>query len=206
MRDHFAFFQYLREQDIKSYLIIPPARRRKPLLFNTLHVSPMHLHTRPPPLPAQVVTRARNWIMFEYLQVRSAMLPGGAKRRPSFKMVSNMVIQLLHSIKYSVEVPFSNMAQQPVDIQKGTMSSNSHANKKVKHKYINGHLHTLAVNFHNGSGFFFIPLAQLTSKCSSEIYFEPSLIYWIFSHRKPFPVEVAKVTHFLPSSFSKVTQ
>jgi hypothetical protein len=45
------------------------------------------------------------------------MLPGG-KRRPSFKMVSNMVIQLLHSIKYSVEVPFSNMAQQPVEIQK----------------------------------------------------------------------------------------
>ena len=60
------------------------------------------------------------------------MLPGGAKRRPSFKMVSNMVIQLLHSIKYSVEVPFSNMAQQPVDIQKGTMSSSSHASKKVK--------------------------------------------------------------------------
>ena len=42
----------------------------------------------------------------------------GGKRRPSFKMVSNMVIQLLHSIKYSVEVPFSNMAQQPVEMQK----------------------------------------------------------------------------------------
>jgi hypothetical protein len=45
-------------------------------------------------------------------------------------MVSNMVIQLLHSIKYSVEVPFSNMAQQPVDIQKGTLAS-SNPNKKV---------------------------------------------------------------------------
>ena len=42
----------------------------------------------------------------------------GGKHRPSFKMVSNMVIQLLHSIKYSVEVPFSNMAPQPPEIQK----------------------------------------------------------------------------------------
>ena len=49
------------------------------------------------------------------------MMPGG-KRRPSFKMVSNMVIQLLHSIKYSVEVPFSNMAQQPMEIQKTAVS------------------------------------------------------------------------------------
>lgn len=49
------------------------------------------------------------------------MFPGG-KRKPSFKMVSNMVIQLLHSIKYSVEVPFSNMAQQPVEIQKNTIT------------------------------------------------------------------------------------
>ena len=63
------------------------------------------------------------------------MLPGGAKRRPSFKMVSNMVIQLLHSIKYSVEVPFSNMAQQPVDIQKGTLAS-SNPNKKVRFREV----------------------------------------------------------------------
>ena len=55
------------------------------------------------------------------------MMSGG-KRRPSFKMVSNMVIQLLHSIKYSVEVPFSNMAQQPVEIQKTTAAGGS---KKV---------------------------------------------------------------------------
>jgi hypothetical protein len=55
------------------------------------------------------------------LQVRNAMMPGG-KRRPSFKMVSNMVIQLLHSIKYSVEVPFSNMAQQPAEIQKAAVT------------------------------------------------------------------------------------
>ena len=58
-------------------------------------------------------------------KVRNALMPGG-KRRPSFKMVSNMVIQLLHSIKYSVEVPFSNMAQQPMEMQKTAVA------KKVK--------------------------------------------------------------------------
>eukprot|EP00095_Tigriopus_kingsejongensis_P012404 snap_masked-scaffold755_size101758-processed-gene-0.9 protein:Tk12404 transcript:snap_masked-scaffold755_size101758-processed-gene-0.9-mRNA-1 annotation:"adenylate cyclase" len=84
----------MRDHGMSSYFIIPPPRRRKTLLFNTLHV-------------------------------RNAMFPGG-KRKPSFKMVSNMVIQLLHSIKYSVEVPFSNMAQQPVEIQKNTVT------KKIK--------------------------------------------------------------------------
>lgn len=71
---------------IQTFFIVPPQRRKKTLLFNTLHV-------------------------------RNAMMPSG-KRKPSFKMVSNMVMQLLHSIKYSVEVPFSNIAQQPSDIQK----------------------------------------------------------------------------------------
>ena len=52
----------------------------------------------------------------------------GGKRKPSFKMVSNMVIQLLHSIKFSMEVPFSNMTQQPVEMQKTLQT------KKVKKK------------------------------------------------------------------------
>ncbi|KAL1138220.1 hypothetical protein AAG570_009911 [Ranatra chinensis] len=69
--------QYLREHSITTYFIVPPARRRKPLLFNTL-------------------------------QVRSAL--GAQRRKLSFKNVSNVVVQLLHSIKYSMEVPFSNMA------------------------------------------------------------------------------------------------
>ncbi|CAG9862342.1 unnamed protein product [Phyllotreta striolata] len=72
--------QYLRDHCVTTYFIVPPARRRKPLLFNTL-------------------------------QVRSAL--GAAQRRKlSFKNVSNVVVQLLHSIKYSMEVPFSNMALQ----------------------------------------------------------------------------------------------
>lgn len=51
-------------------------------------------------------------LLFNTLQVRSAL--GAAQRRKlSFKNVSNVVVQLLHSIKYSMEVPFSNMAMQP---------------------------------------------------------------------------------------------
>ena len=55
--------------------------------------------------------------LFSTLNVRGNMMTGG-KRKPSFKMVSNMVIQLLHTIKFSMEVPFSNMTQQPVEMQK----------------------------------------------------------------------------------------
>uniref|UniRef100_A0A0K8SE29 adenylate cyclase n=1 Tax=Lygus hesperus TaxID=30085 RepID=A0A0K8SE29_LYGHE len=78
--------QYLRDHGITTYFIVPPARRRKPLLFNTL-------------------------------QVRSAL--GAQRRKLSFKNVSNVVVQLLHSIKYSMEVPFSNMAT-PADHKAST--------------------------------------------------------------------------------------
>jgi adenylate cyclase 1 len=53
--------------------------------------------------------------LFNTLQVRSAIgqagsgAGGGQRRKLSFRNVSNVVVQLLHSIKYSVEVPFSNM-------------------------------------------------------------------------------------------------
>ena len=50
--------------------------------------------------------------LFNTLNVRGSNIMTG-KRKPSFKMVSNMVIQLLHTIKFSMEVPFSNMTQQP---------------------------------------------------------------------------------------------
>ncbi|XP_076319683.1 adenylate cyclase 1-like isoform X2 [Tachypleus tridentatus] len=68
---------YLRENNIKTYFIISPAQRRKPLLFNTL-------------------------------QVRH--LAGSSRRKLPFTNVSNMVVQLLQSMKYSMDVPFSNMA------------------------------------------------------------------------------------------------
>ncbi|KAK7870562.1 hypothetical protein R5R35_009074 [Gryllus longicercus] len=67
--------QYLRDNSVTTYFIVPPARRRK---------------------------------------VRSTL--GAAQRRKlSFKNVSSVVVQLLHSIKYSMEVPFSNIAIQPGD-------------------------------------------------------------------------------------------
>ncbi|GFY79712.1 hypothetical protein TNIN_393221 [Trichonephila inaurata madagascariensis] len=47
----------------------------------------------------------RKPLMFSNTQMR-----GGNRRKLSFKNVSNVVVQLLHSIKYSMDVPFSNMA------------------------------------------------------------------------------------------------
>ncbi|GFX39956.1 hypothetical protein TNCV_2647191 [Trichonephila clavipes] len=40
----------------------------------------------------------------------NTQMRGGNRRKLSFKNVSNVVVQLLHSIKYSMDVPFSNMA------------------------------------------------------------------------------------------------
>ncbi|XP_037089607.1 Ca(2+)/calmodulin-responsive adenylate cyclase-like [Pollicipes pollicipes] len=61
--------------------------------------------------------RRRKTLLFNTLQVRSAI--GSTQRRKlSFKNVSNVVVQLLHSIKYSVEVPFSNMTMPPTDASK----------------------------------------------------------------------------------------
>lgn len=65
---------YLREHNVNTFFIRPPAHRRKTMLFNQLHVRRM------------------------------------AGRKLSFKNVSNVVVQLLHSIKYSIDVPFANMA------------------------------------------------------------------------------------------------
>lgn len=51
----------------------------------------------------------RKPLMLNTLGVRSAL--GAANRRKlSFRNVSNVVVQLLHTIKYSVPVPFSHMA------------------------------------------------------------------------------------------------
>ncbi|XP_043199762.1 Ca(2+)/calmodulin-responsive adenylate cyclase-like isoform X3 [Amphibalanus amphitrite] len=58
-------------------------------------------------------------------KVRSAI--GSTQRRKlSFKNVSNVVVQLLHSIKYSVEVPFSNMNMPPNDLNKQSSMLKKH--------------------------------------------------------------------------------
>ncbi|XP_076349099.1 adenylate cyclase type 1-like [Tachypleus tridentatus] len=68
---------YLREQNVKTYFIVPPPSRKKLFLLNSL-------------------------------QVRK--LTGSPRKKLTFKNVSNVVLQLIHSIKYSVDVPFSNIA------------------------------------------------------------------------------------------------
>ncbi|KAK4321369.1 hypothetical protein Pmani_007815 [Petrolisthes manimaculis] len=99
--------QYLRDHNIVSYFIIPPPRRRKPLLFNTL-------------------------------QVRSA-LGSTHRRKLSFKNVSNVVVQLLHSIKYSMEVPFSNMAIPPQDKSTSITKKSSLLSDKFKRPFKKRH-------------------------------------------------------------------
>ena len=97
--------QYLRENNLSTYFIVPPVNRRKPHMFNTLNVR------CPPGSLGQGEREA-------FRMFSPPLSPLSGKRKPSFKMVSNMVIQLLHSIKFSMEVPFSNMTQPPVEMQK----------------------------------------------------------------------------------------
>ena len=42
--------------------------------------------------------------------VRSAMFGDTNRRKLSFRNVSNVVVQLLHTIKYSAEAPFSHLS------------------------------------------------------------------------------------------------
>ncbi|XP_050427048.1 Ca(2+)/calmodulin-responsive adenylate cyclase isoform X2 [Adelges cooleyi] len=83
--------KYLRDNNVTTYFIVPPARRRKPLLMNP--------------------------------QCNFSAREG---KKITFKNVSNVVIQLLHSIKYSVEAPFSNMTTP--------MSSETNIVASAKHK------------------------------------------------------------------------
>ncbi|XP_077515230.1 adenylate cyclase type 1-like isoform X2 [Amblyomma americanum] len=98
---------YLREHNVNTFFIRPPAHRRKTMLFNQLQVRRM------------------------------------AGRKLSFKNVSNVVVQLLHSIKYSIDVPFANMAmpgpsgtaeKQPS--KKFKMSDKLHKPLKKRHSVV----------------------------------------------------------------------
>lgn len=75
--------------------------------------------------------------MLNTLGVRSAL--GAANRRKlSFRNVSNVVVQLLHTIKYSVPVPFSHMAngQYPGGNSSGTPAMFCEKNaRKVKNSF-----------------------------------------------------------------------
>ncbi|CAK1545295.1 unnamed protein product [Leptosia nina] len=57
-------------------------------------------------------------------------LSSGSRRKLSFKNVSNVVVQLLHSIKFNVDVPFSNMAASPQELK-----ANAARKNKVTEKF-----------------------------------------------------------------------
>uniref|UniRef100_T1K4L1 adenylate cyclase n=1 Tax=Tetranychus urticae TaxID=32264 RepID=T1K4L1_TETUR len=71
----------------------------------------------------------RKPLLFNTLQVRH--LAGTAGRRKlSFKNVSSVLVQLLHSIKFNVDVPFSNMAM----VSTGNMQNESSLDDQLSHK------------------------------------------------------------------------
>ena len=89
--------------------------------------------------------------MFNTLQVRSAIGQAGGpgssggnqRRKLSFRNVSNVVVQLLHSIKYSVEVPFSNIqaasSVHSVSVQQPPMVNSQNCGSLPGHKKVNKH-------------------------------------------------------------------
>uniref|UniRef100_T1J6T7 adenylate cyclase n=1 Tax=Strigamia maritima TaxID=126957 RepID=T1J6T7_STRMM len=82
--------------------------------------------------------REHNPLLFNTLQVRSA-IGSTTRRKLSFKNVSNVVVQLLHSIKYSVEVPFSNMAMQPTINDKPGSTKKTKVTDKFKRPFKKRH-------------------------------------------------------------------
>lgn len=69
--------------------------------------------------------------MLNTLGVRSAL--GVANRRKlSFRNVSNVVVQLLHTIKYSVPVPFSNVVAQPYPGSSSSAGSGMYIDKSAR--------------------------------------------------------------------------
>lgn len=57
-------------------------------------------------------------------------LGSASRRKLSFKNVSNVVVQLLHSIRFNVDVPFSNMAASPQELK-----ANAARKNKVTEKF-----------------------------------------------------------------------
>lgn len=57
------------------------------------------------------------YLVFQMCLSGGVGLGSGSRRKLSFKNVSNVVVQLLHSIKFNVDVPFSNMAASPQELK-----------------------------------------------------------------------------------------
>lgn len=109
---------YLRDHGVDTYFIVPPPHRRKVSVFFFSFSIYAHMHI--------LMVYLESWFTYSYvslflvfvslllqplmlntLGVRSAI---GSRRKLSFRNVSNVVMQLLHTIKFSEPVPFSNIA------------------------------------------------------------------------------------------------
>lgn len=119
---------YLREHGVDTFFIIPPNHRRKvrvPLIRKLRSIFVLIIlidFEIPQPL------------LMNTLGVRSAI--GSANRRKlSFRNVSNVVVQLLHTIKYSVPVPFSHLSAPNGNYMSPSQNSSvvgiNEANRKV---------------------------------------------------------------------------
>lgn len=73
----------------------------------------------------------RKPLLFNTLQVRH-LADSTARRKLSFKNVSSVVVQLLHSIRFNVDVPFSNMTvASSSNIASDSSNGNQSTDKKV---------------------------------------------------------------------------
>jgi len=89
---------YLKQNGIDTFFIVPPIHRRKVNIDIWFGMMTQPLSTIYSAQP----------LMLNTLGIRSAA--GEANRRKlSFRNVSNVVVQLLHTIKYSVPAPFSHL-------------------------------------------------------------------------------------------------
>ena len=70
-------------------------------------------------------------MLLNTLGVRSAI---GSRRKLSFRNVSNVVMQLLHTIKFSEPVPFSNIATGSFPSSAGSGPRGSTADGSVNEK------------------------------------------------------------------------
>ncbi|CAG0878524.1 unnamed protein product [Darwinula stevensoni] len=145
---------YLREKGVKTYFIVPPERRRKVMRLKVPFFSrlgPMRSYRlgddfmgtdASDEVDAHENYGYLNYENYDFLHlVRSALgaAASGSRRKLSFKNVSNLVVQLLHSIKYSVEVPFSNMAIQTGTTEKAPQTKKTKVTDRFRRPFKKRH-------------------------------------------------------------------
>lgn len=124
---------YLREHGVDTFFIIPPNHRRK---VSSSEILMKNEFERQVELIVSITLYSNSLqpLLMNTLGVRSAI--GSANRRKlSFRNVSNVVVQLLHTIKYSVPVPFSHLSAPNTNYLSPSQNSSvvgfNDANRKV---------------------------------------------------------------------------